>query len=195
MNKKQMTTHTFTPNTIKIHWPLAREGQAPLAEISLKLPVYHDFLTLEQTQKLEGIDLEIAYLERLTGLKEAEILELKAPDYRVLSERLADYLQKKSDFFISIDPDSYENIPLLKPLGPMTHVSATIPTARAWKLIMQHQADTDKANKLAVGACFALSNEQMEQLSLPDWFLLLERATDFFTKTSDYFSAKKIFAN
>lgn len=195
MIKNKMTTKTFTPKNIKLHWPLEREGADTLHKVSLRLPLYSDFLQIEQNQDLDDIDLELAYLEQLTGLTEADLLALKSPDYHALSLQLADYLQKQSSFFIPIKKDSYENIPLLKPVGSITKVSASLPTARAWKLIRKSKDDTDKANKIAVGACFSLSHEEMEQLTLPDWFLLLGRATDFFTKTGEYFSGKKIFAS
>lgn len=183
---------TWKPEPHTLQWPLERANAAPLTAVTLR-----PFTVAEHRAALAGVgddedDQFEALLLMATGLEQADLEQIKRPDYVSLSGLVHDYVRLPASYFLGSAPADPDDAPLLVPIKAfgrdVDRLCLQVPAMKATK-IMRKLKTVDERSIFISAHCTGLSTEDVTRLSVPDWNQLQARLNDFLNKPAAYFQS------
>lgn len=176
---------------IEFLFPVKGDKGESIASVTLKIPTFKQY----KTAKIETED-EDSFVEHLitacTGLTQKEVGRLKTPDYNELEYHIRDYCTRPSEFFLQTDNQHIkkDKPQLLVPIGNLKEVELTVPSVKASRVmgkVVDSESEPYAQAEYITKACSDLSENQINQLSIPDWNQLQGRINDFLNQRSAFF--------
>jgi len=127
-----------------------------------------------------------------SGLSQKEIERLKRPDFNTIELWVRERSTKQAEYFFALEGEELEkdSPKLLQPLKGLKQVNLSTPSVKASRMMGKIEPTKDNPyaqSKYIVKACSELMDNQIEELSMPDWNQLISRLDDFLNQASDFF--------
>lgn len=179
---------TWKPEPLTLHWPITTATGVKIESLELRPfdVAEHRAALLRAGEDDDARFEELAILA--TGQPREVIEELKRPDYISLSQRLSEYVNFPSSFFLGQTPADPDDTPLLMPIKSfgreIDRLQLQVPTMKATKA-MTKLKDAAERSVFISAHCTGIAD--ITKLCVPDWTQLQGRLADFLNQPAAYF--------
>lgn len=182
----------YTAAILALQWPIQVVAGHEIQSLKLEL-ISHSAHAAVLAESSDERVVFGKFAELSCGLTEADVKQLKMPDWNSLRLKLSDIVSKSSSFFfkqmgVPFDPDSPG---LLAPITgddgrTITELSLQVPSVAAADIMSKFSTATERSEFITMH-CAGLSKKELAQLSAPDWNHLQERLQAFLNEPADSF--------
>jgi hypothetical protein len=183
---------SWTPPVHTLLCPIDSPERGTLTEIAFKAFSHGEHAKIvanTEKDKDDGDRREEQLIQLATGLTDAELEQLKRPDYLSLTSLLYEYVNNTAAHYLG-DPEDADAPPLLQPISVMgqelTSLTLEMPAVKATKVMAKQKTAQERTDFISAH-CSGLGVVELGLLSVPDWNTLQLRLNHFLNQPASFF--------